>query len=166
MPFWRAYYHLVWATHNREPYITPQMEPRLYSYLVRKASELGVVVYAINGWTEHVHLLVAIPPKHSVSEVVKTLKGASSYDMGVQGFAFEWQRGYGALTCGEKQLFFARAYIDAQKTYHADHSTNKLLECYTEVDEGPTIPGMQIDHVQAMVKDDEVDYEVLGASPF
>ncbi len=112
------------------------------------------------------HLLVAIPPKHSVSDVVKTLKGASSHDMGVQGYAFEWQRGYGALTCGEKQLSGAQAYIAAQKTHHSDNTTNKMLEYCTEIDEGPTISGMQIDCVQAIVKDDKVDYDVIGTSPF
>jgi putative transposase len=39
MPFWRLYYHLVWATKNREPLIVPQIEPRLYAYLVHKAAE-------------------------------------------------------------------------------------------------------------------------------
>jgi putative transposase len=166
MPFWRAYYHIVWGTHDREPYITPHMEPRLYRYIVRKASELGVVVYAINGWTEHVHVLVSIPPKHSVSDVVKTLKGASSHDMGVSGFPLQWQRGYGALTCGEKQLPVAQAYIEAQKTHHSDNSLIKMLEYCSEVDEGPAIAGLHIDRVAPVVKEADVDYDVLGTSPF
>ena len=166
MPFWRAYYHVVWGTYDREPYITTLLEPRLFSYLVRKASELGVVVYAINGWTEHVHLLVAIPPKHSVSEFIKTLKGASSHDMSAAGFPLQWQRGYGALTCGEKQIPIAQAYIESQKTHHADNTVIKMLEYCAEVDEGPTITGLQIDRVEPVVKETDADYDVLGASPF
>ena len=27
MAFWRLYYHVVWATKNREPLITPEIEP-------------------------------------------------------------------------------------------------------------------------------------------
>jgi Transposase IS200 like len=45
MSFWRTYYHIVWATKNREALITPQNEPRLYGYIVNKAAELGVYVY-------------------------------------------------------------------------------------------------------------------------
>ena len=166
MPFWRAYYHIVWATRIREPIIRPEMEARLYGYLVRKAAELEVVVYAINGWTDHVHMLVAIPPKHSVSEVVKSLKGASSHDMGVQGISFEWQRGYGALTCGESQLSIARDYIDRQKSHHAENTLQKALEYCVENDEGPTLKGMNIDHVPTMAKDDHGGYDVTGLSPF
>ena len=40
MAFWRLYYHLVWATKNREPLIKPEIEKRLYAYLVHKAAEL------------------------------------------------------------------------------------------------------------------------------
>lgn len=75
MSFWRTYYHIVWTTKNREPMITPEVEPRLFAYIVGKAAELGVYVYAINGWVDHVHLVVAIPPKRSVADVVKMLKG-------------------------------------------------------------------------------------------
>jgi putative transposase len=62
MTFWRLYYHLVWATDQRLPLITEQVEPRLYSYIVSKAAGLGVYVYAIGGWYDHTHLVVACPP--------------------------------------------------------------------------------------------------------
>ena len=52
MSFWRAYYHLVWTTRDRLSLIAPDIEARLYAYLVRKAAELGVYVYAINGIEE------------------------------------------------------------------------------------------------------------------
>ena len=105
MPFWRAYYHLVWTTKNREPLITPEIEPRLYAYIVHKAAELGVFVYVINGWADHIHVIVAIPPHVSVSDLVKQLKGASSHDLNQQGLNvhFGWQRGYGVLTLGQRQ---------------------------------------------------------------
>jgi len=100
MSFWRLYYHLVWATKDREPLIRVEMESRLYTYLVRKAAELDVFVYAVNGCPDHVHLIVAIPPKHAVANVVKGLKGASSHYLN-QGaglaYEFAWQRGYGPV---------------------------------------------------------------------
>ncbi len=96
MSFWRTYYHIVWVTKNREALITPQIEPRLYGYIVNKAAELGVYVYALNGWTDHVHVVAAIPPKEAVAHVVKTLKGSSSHDLNQQyapNALFAWQRG-------------------------------------------------------------------------
>jgi putative transposase len=32
MSFWRLYYHLVWATKNREHLSQPETENRLYAY--------------------------------------------------------------------------------------------------------------------------------------
>lgn len=139
MPFWRTFYHLVWTTKNREPWITPNLEPRLYTYIVRKAAELDVHVYAINGWTDHLHLVVAIPPHVAVADLVKLVKGASSHDLNHQGlgFRFAWQRGYGVLTLGQRQKPDAVAYVEGQKEHHGKNTIIPWLENCAEYDEGP-----------------------------
>ncbi len=145
MPFWRLYYHLVWATKNREPLLEPLIETRLHAYLVHKASELDVYVYAVNSCDDHVHMVVAIPPKHSVADVVKKLKGASSHDLNtgrVGQNVFAWQRGYGALSFGERQLADTVAYVERQKEHHSQQRTNAWLECAAEFDEGPADHGL------------------------
>lgn len=143
MPFWRLYYHLIWPTQHREPLITEAVEARLFPYLVSKATENDVFVYAINGWYDHVHLVVAIPPKHSVAEIVKRLKGASSHYMNYDvrlDRPFGWQRGYGALSVGERQRAIAEAYVARQKEHHARQTANASLERADELDEGPPEP--------------------------
>jgi REP element-mobilizing transposase RayT len=140
MPFWRNYYHLVWATKNRQPLIQPDIEARLYDYLVRKAAELDVFVYVINGWTDHTHIVGAIPPKQAVADVVKRLKGASSHYLNHtlrHEEWFQWQRGYGVLTIGEQQKEKAVAYVRNQKEHHGQQTTNSWLEKVNEFDEGP-----------------------------
>ena len=114
MASWRLSYHLVWATKNRERLIQPQIEDRLYGYIINKAAELGVYVYAINSWCDHIHLVVAIALKHAVAYVVKRLKGTSSHDLNHTArldYHFAWQRGYGALSLGERQRPIAEAYV-------------------------------------------------------
>jgi REP element-mobilizing transposase RayT len=49
MALWRLYYHLVWAAKERQPLITPDKEPKLYSYIIGKADALGSIVHAIGG---------------------------------------------------------------------------------------------------------------------
>ena len=169
MAFWRLYYHLVWATKNRAPIIQPQIEKRLFAYLVHKAAELDCYVYAINGWTDHVHLVVAIPPKNSVADVVKHLKGASSHDLNHGGgldYEFAWQRGYGALSLGERQRAQAEAYVLNQKNHHADQTTNVWLERDDELDEGPTEPGIPLDPVPAIAREQRAEYVTDTESPF
>jgi REP element-mobilizing transposase RayT len=167
MPFWRLYYHLIWPTKHREHLITAAVEERLYPYLISKAAENGVYVYAINGWYDHVHLVAAIPPKHAVSAIVKRLKGASSHYLTRElGVAFEWQRGYGALTVGERQRAIAEAYVARQKEHHAHQTTNVWLERADELDEelpdraeGPDVPPSAIRELSVL-------YDVLGEPPF
>lgn len=52
-------FYLVWATKDRAELIGPEVEETLFRYLVNKAAELNVRVYAINGWFDHVHMVVA-----------------------------------------------------------------------------------------------------------
>jgi len=124
MPFWRLYYHLVLGTKNREPFIDGELEQQLFPYLVAKAVEMESHVLAINGWVDHVHIVISIPPKYSISELVKRLKGASSHDF--EGLW--WQRGYGALSIGQRQLSVAVAYVENQKVHHAQKTTIVWLE--------------------------------------
>jgi putative transposase len=124
MPFWRLYYHLVWSTKNREPFIDESLEKRLYPYMIDKANRLDCQVFAIGGWSDHVHLVLSIPPKYSVAEVVQHLKGASSHDF--EGL--NWQRGYGALSVGERQRSIAMDYVENQKVHHGQQTTLARLE--------------------------------------
>lgn len=140
MPFWRNYYHLVWATKERAPLIRPELEPHLYSYLQSKAREMGVHIYALNGWTDHLHVIASIPPRLAVADVVKRLKGASSHHLNHRegaGEPFRWQRGYGALTLGHRQLPRARAYVERQKEHHREQTTNAWLERTDAFEDGP-----------------------------
>jgi REP element-mobilizing transposase RayT len=140
MPFWRSYYHLIWATKDRVPLIQPAIERRLFPYLISKARESKSNVYAINGWTDHVHLVASIPPSYAVADVVKSLKGASSHflnhEVGLQAH-FAWQRGYGVLTVGERQRPIAEEYVRRQKEHHQRETTIAWLERVDEFDDGP-----------------------------
>jgi REP element-mobilizing transposase RayT len=169
MAFWRLYYHLVWATKQREHLIQPEIESRLYGYIVNKAAELGVYVYAIDGWYDHVHLVVSIPPKHAVATVVQRLKGASSHDLNHAGgldYSFGWQRGYGALSLGERQRPSAEAYVNWQKQHHEAQTTNPWLEQHTEFDEGPRDVGITPGAVPAVIREQGATYDAWGEPSF
>jgi len=164
MSFWRNYYHLVWTTKNREPLIQPSFESQLYSYLISKAAELGCYTYAIGGISEHVHVGMAIPPKHAVAYVVKMLKGSSSHYINhvIRPMdRFDWQRGYGCLTLGETQRARAILYIQQQKQHHAESSLNTWLERAEEFDEGPLDLGIATDGGIWRVAEEQGEYSVF-----
>jgi REP element-mobilizing transposase RayT len=139
MPFWRSYAHLIWTTKNREPLINAAMEDALYACLIAKAAELSCFVHAVGGVADHVHVVISIPPKHSVATVVKHLKGSSSHYvnhvLGVGAQPFAWQRGYGYLSLGESQCERAVAYVKGQKQHHVMDTVNSWLERVDEDNE-------------------------------
>ena len=131
MSFWRHFYHIVWATKNRMPMLTPDIRPGLYDHIVDKASKMGIIVHAIGGVDDHIHLVVSIPPTQTVAAVVGALKGESSFYINnvlKSPDQLLWQRGYGSLTIGEKRLSTAIAYVNNQVRHHADTTTNSWLE--------------------------------------
>lgn len=159
MPFWRLYYHLIWATKHRAPLLTPAAENLLYPYLVSKAAEDGVFIYIVNSWHDHIHMVAAIPPKHAVANIVKRLKGSSSHFLGHElGLAFEWNRGYGALSVGERQRPIAEAYVRNQKQHHAQQSTNTWLERDDEHDEGPLDTYLRSDSPGTTIQESPILY--------
>ncbi len=71
-------YHLVWCVKYRRPVLTPQISDRLYQLLPSIAKDKGFsVVKAKVGEGDHVHCFVSAPPKISVTQIVKSLKGIS-----------------------------------------------------------------------------------------
>lgn len=71
--------HLNWATWERLPLITPDIERRLYRNIESEARGMGCTVLALNGVEDHTHLLVKYPATISISDLVKQLKGVSSH---------------------------------------------------------------------------------------
>lgn len=78
------------------------------------------------------HMVISIPPKYAIAEVVKRLKGASSHDFEGLG----WQRGYGVLSVGERQCQIAIGYVENQKKHHAQQTTIAPLERMNEDEVG------------------------------
>jgi len=94
MTYWRLHYHLIWATHEREPSITSEREKMIYGVLYNKGKELSLKIHAAGNIEDHVHVVVSIPPKLAVADCVRHLKGASAYAInhitGSNG-QFRWQ---------------------------------------------------------------------------
>jgi putative transposase len=125
MTVWHTYYHLVWATHNRQPLITDRLEAELYQYIRIKTKSLDSPLYAIGGVADHIHVVLSIPPKYAIAKFVGQIKGSSSHQMNriAPDQQFGWQKEYGVFSLGRKQLDRAVAYVNQQKHHHADPAT-------------------------------------------
>lgn len=135
MTYWRLHYHLIWSTMDRQPILTPQVEKLFYGVIYRKAEELGLKIYSAGNVEDHVHIVVSIPPKLSVSECVRHLKGASAFainHMAGSDRQFKWQAGYGALTVGERSLKTVMEYAARQKEHH---QVGTMVNVYERMDD-------------------------------
>jgi putative transposase len=138
MPYWRLYYHFVWATKNRLPLITPEVEGMLFGYLIGKAHVKKSIVHAVGGIEDHLHLVASVPPSVALSDFVARLKGSSSHHLNeILEDAFAWQDGYGVVSFGEKQLKWVVRYVSNQKQHHTELTTVAKLEEITVDGDGP-----------------------------
>ena len=135
MTYWRLHYHIIWATFERRPILTPELEKIFYGVLYGKAKELEVKIHAAGNIEDHAHVALSIPPKLAVADCIRHLKGASAFEInhmpGSDG-KFKWQEGYGALSVGERSLQTVMAYVAHQKEHHRE---NKLLSVYEKINE-------------------------------
>lgn len=138
MAFWRTYYHLIWATKERHLLITPERETDLYDYIIHKADNLNCTIHAIGGVEDHIHLVASIPPSLSIADFVKNIKGSSAHLLNKNSrlsqntVFFSWQRGYGSLSLGSKQLEQAVSYVKNQKNHHSQKTAIATLEKYND----------------------------------
>jgi len=135
MTSWRLHYHLVFGTLDHLPTLTPEREKLFYAILYRKAKELDVTIHAAGNVEDHAHMVLSIPPKLSVADCVRHLKGASAHAINLMPGnteKFEWQRGYGVLSIGERSLSTAMEYAANQKERHRE---NRVLALYERTDE-------------------------------
>ncbi len=121
MAYWRLFYHFVWTTKNREPLLTPDIEPNVYRFLHAEANKMYVPLFVIGGTMDHVHVLTAVRPAVSPADFMKQLKGSSSRFVSLEfKRPFEWQEGYGVFSVSEQDVPQVIAYVERQKQHHAE----------------------------------------------
>lgn len=118
----QLYIHLVFAVQNRKTLIKPEWKVELYKYITGIIQNRGHKLIIINGMPDHVHILIGLNPKESISELVKTVKADSNGYINSNGFnkgyKFAWQEGYGAFSCSRSQLKKTIEYIEQQEEHH------------------------------------------------
>jgi REP element-mobilizing transposase RayT len=115
------HYHVVFSTKNRERWITPDVEQRIWAYLNGIAKENRIVPLKIGGVEDHVHLVLGMPPVLSLSKAMQLLKGGSSKwvnDAFPALGGFHWQDGYGAFTVSKSNLPEVIQYVENQREHH------------------------------------------------
>ena len=76
--FTRLYFHIIFSTKHRQPFIDFELEQRLHPYLGGIIRELGGVPIRVGGVADHVHLLAQLPATLALADMVREIKANSS----------------------------------------------------------------------------------------
>jgi putative transposase len=122
MPHVKVWIHFVWTTKNRFPFLTDEIRQRVFQHIRENAKAKGIFLDYINGYREHVHLLISLGTEQTISEIVKLLKGESSHWINQNNLTttkFQWQHEHFAVGVGESILDKTRNYIRNQEEHHS-----------------------------------------------
>lgn len=86
---WHCQYHIVWVPKYRFRVLKGPIRYEVYNCVQVYSARLGCEVVELNVQSDHVHLLVKVPPKLSISKLMGTLKGKSALRLFTR---FPWLR--------------------------------------------------------------------------
>ncbi|MCP4684496.1 MAG: transposase [bacterium] len=117
----RILVHITFSTKNRQPLISPAVEPELHAYMAGILHKIGCAEMLVGGTTDHVHVLCALTKNMAPAKVMQDLKSGSS--KWIKGFGlpfdkFQWQSGYGMFSVSASNADTVRDYIIGQKEHH------------------------------------------------
>ena len=125
---WECKYHIVFAPKYRRQIIYGKVKADIGQMLRKLCEYKGIEILEAEACKDHIHMLVSIPPKYSVAQIMGYIKGKSSlmifekyanlkYKYGNRHF---WCRGYYVSTVG------------ANKKAIQEYIRNQLHEDYTD----------------------------------
>ncbi|MCB9108153.1 MAG: IS200/IS605 family transposase [Anaerolineales bacterium] len=128
---WECKYHVVWIPKCRKQKLFKELRRELGPVLRELARQKESEIVEGHLLVDHVHILISVPPKYAVCQVVGYLKGKSAIwvartyggrKRNYTGQSF-WARGYYVSTVGRDEATI-RAYI--QKQEEEDRRSDQL----------------------------------------
>lgn len=118
---WECKYHVVFAPKYRRQVIYGKLKRDISQILIELCRRKGVEILEAEACVDHIHMLITVPPKYSISQIMGYIKGKSSliifdrhanlkYKYGNRHF---WCRGYFVSTVGKNEKKI-RQYIAEQ----------------------------------------------------
>ena len=113
------FYHLVWAPKYRRRVLDGKVGERAKQVIMEASARYGYEVDTLKVSSDHIHLLVSLPPRISIVEAVQTLKSITAKTL-LEEFpelkkllwqGSLWTRGYAVNSVGSLNLETVKQYI-------------------------------------------------------
>jgi putative transposase len=121
----KVYLHITFSTKYRQPMIKSDVENELHKYLASIGRANDSPSIAINGVSDHIHILCVLSRKITISKLVEELKKSSSKWIKTKGSNYKdfyWQNGYGVFSVSQSGVDVVKKYIQNQKEHHKKKS--------------------------------------------
>ena len=132
---WICKYHIVFVPKYRKKVLFGKIRDFLIKTFLELAHQRGCKIEKGHIVQDHVHMLISIPPKYSVSEIIGYMKGKSAIAIARQfggkqrNFSGErfWARGYAVSTVGF-EVEKIKEYIKNQEQldYHGSNESGEF----------------------------------------
>jgi len=128
----KIWLHLIWGTHNKDKLLLEKsFRKELSTYLYKYSKEKGIYMKINYVNSDHVHAIINLPTNYTIEEVMKLIKGNSSFWTNKKlNFKFSWARGYGAFSISESVLPKVENYIRNQGEHHRQISFTDEYELF------------------------------------
>ena len=131
----QIYIKVVFAVKGRQNLIPNIHKDELYKYITGIIRNKGQKLIAINGMSDHIHILIGLKPDMMLSDLVRDIKANSSKFINDKKWfrgKFNWQQGFGAFSYSHSQINSVVTYITNQEKHHSKSTFKeeykKLLE--------------------------------------
>ncbi len=117
----KIYIHVIFSVKDQKQVIDINWVDGLNFYINGIVKNNGQQLLAINGFKEHIHLLLCIKPTCNLSELIKHIKTNSTKWINSKRFLkdkFHWQDGYAEFSCSHSQVEKVLSYLKNQKEKH------------------------------------------------
>ena len=74
-------YHVVWITKYRKPVLSQEIGKRLRELIMQVCTSMDIQIIKGHVSRDHIHMMVSVPPYISVSDMMKRIKGRTSYKL-------------------------------------------------------------------------------------
>lgn len=121
----QIYIRVVFAVSGRLSLIRSEHKEEIHKYITGVIRNNGHKLIAINGMSDHLHILLGLKPDMALSALVRDIKSNSSKFINESRLAhgkFGWREGYGAFSYGRSQLDTIIRYIQNQEKHHSHRS--------------------------------------------
>ena len=125
--------HLVWVTKYRYPVLKGDIQIRCKELIIQICDTEDIEIIKGVVSKDHIHMLIEYPPKISISDLVKRLKGRTSRLLQKEFPKRYWERhfwaiGYGAWTAGNITDKIIKEYLEHHQEKSNGERGNIILE--------------------------------------